>query len=223
MPGVLRYLLVVGVLLTVSDPVQADPILITGGHVVFRAEGPGSMGLFGPGGTLGGVLFGGGSPLVACSPCPPGNAVQLSGSIVTSDVIGSIALETLRADNVLFDVAIHIVGPTLLVPAIPRDAFAVTGSTGSITVSGSLAAFAREGSDLHRGALLTTANFSGEGAASWRFIRAPGSDSASWVDVRYDFKSPEPVPEPATLGIVIIGGAGFAAAARRTKRRPEKG
>jgi len=205
-----------------SSRVQAEPIKITGGSLVFESGAlnqGGSISLVGTRGfSLQGTLDSGEifiSPLEECRPCVPTSTFSIGGSITGagsggvlqltldgqtySDIASTVSLETLGLD--LFG--------TITLPQLQTSPVVVTAP---FTLAGLFETFDPDRPHV-------TAAIQGAGTAS--LMLAPASIGPFWDlrGVRYDFAS-TPTPEPATL--TMVGGALVAAALRARKRRDRR-
>ena len=201
---------------------RADPVTITSGHVIFTDE-PGSLELTAPGLLLQGDWFPssvfGTFWYDRCSAvaCAPGAVVDFGTTTYGfsaddfSETISGVVMGT-AYDELFVDATLTFTGPRVHAPSdaggVSQWRFGPFAMDGHITVYGNRS---RAGGPLFAGDLR------GSGTAGVIFGTHPTTANGFLVhEVRYDFATPAPVPEPSTL---LLAVSGMALCGRRVWRR----
>ena len=200
------------------DVVQAEPIRITGGSLVFTGAsrfqaGPlllvGNRGFSVDGFVDGGETFVG--PLDNCMPCAPASTIPVGAQIVGSGFGGTLTLDgqTYREVN-------GFISPNQLDVELSGTIFLPPWQNAPVTIS---APFGATG-DFHRAvppSFFFQVPIRGSGRVTLSLEPEPGG---TWflAHTRYDFLT-TPTPEPATLMLMT---AGFVATAIRARRRRDR-
>jgi PEP-CTERM motif len=212
------FVAAVGVLcLGVASPASADPITITGGSIVFPQAAilqAGPISIVGTRGfSIKGVIDTGENPridpIAQCFPCTPGIPFGLGAQLTGSGFIADATLDGQTypnfgsaASNVF--VSLELDGMTTLPDVrgssivitkpftVDQHSFFESPDTGSVPLRG--------------GGVVTLTLSANPSLPVWEFGQ-----------LRYDFQTPAPVPEPAT--IVLVGGGLVGTLLRFRKRR----
>ena len=205
---------VVVLLLSFPTVGRADPVNLTSGFVIFTDE-PGSFELVGPGLQLTGAWF---PSTVAgtfwfnqCSPvaCAPGSFVDFGTTTYrfsasdTDETISGVVSGT-PYSALFVDADLTFTGPRVQAPLVGDSSasrFGPFAMEGHITIYGDSS---RSGAPLFAGDLR------GSGMAEATFGLHDAIPAGFQVnELRYEFASAEPVPEPSTLLLTLAGAALF--------------
>jgi len=218
-PIALRVL--IGVLL-IAPPtaVSADPILVTAGGYSLDSTDPSGFAFHGQGFVLrGDVTSANSGALRTCFPCAPGTTIDMS--VDASGLVGQwvnrpdlpVMFEGESYSTVYYSGTLRFDAPGVTAP--PFDQPNPTALLRSpFTFSAQLSAFGDRGLT---GVPLFTVNLIGSGTARVTLRRA--GDEYRFVAQGYQFANLDPIPEPATLGLI---GAGITLLGlrRRNKHNP---
>lgn len=204
------------VVLLLPSMAGAEPfavaVQVRGGAITVTPEASirGAIGLDGTPTFRFDASFDSGSSEALCFPCVPGESISL-GSLIAAPFSGTLN-DGVRTHPFSFDVG----GGQLLLTAPGFVLPVPAGNTARFETPFSLSGFFFNGEPEN----VTTFNVAGRGRVTGTFgvfsLDPDGGRPAYQLrQLHYDF-SPDPVPEPATLGLV---GAGIAATALRIRRR----
>jgi hypothetical protein len=201
--------------LGVASPASAEPITITAGSIVFPKPEIFQLGPISIAGTRGFSIEGGidtgesrVDPIAECFPCEPGIHFGLGAQFTASAFLADATLDGQTYPNFGFgfDVfaSLELDGTTTL-PEVKGPSIVVTApfvvNEGSFFQPRDAA-----GLPLRGGGVVTLTLTANPFIPVWEFSQ-----------VRYDFQTPAPVPEPATL--VLVGGGLVGTLLRFRKRR----
>jgi hypothetical protein len=199
------FVAVLGVLcLGVASPASADPITITGGSIVFPQAAVVQAGPISIVGTRGfsiqGVIDTGENPRIdpifQCFPCIPGIPFSLGGSLTGSGFLADATLDGQTYPNFgsaassVF-VSLELDGMTTL-PDVRGSSIVITKP------------FTVDQHSFFESPDTGSVPFRGRGVVTLMLHANPSFPVWEFSELRYDFQTPAPVPEPATL--VLVGG-----------------
>ena len=219
----------------VVAPAWADPLVIQSGYFGRSGGDPAAFRLVGDDFVLSGILFRGGEDLgpyrtcTSLAPCAVGSAIDFSSrfsgpGFPSGPTIfnGEPAPVTPEFPNVVLMADFRVEGPTLAAPPLGPDN--VGRLTRPFSFAGTVIAFAAQGNyqsfvlgpELFRTGLIGSGRanllLSPQPCTTFDCVPAPPYHVGSF---NYAF---EPVPEPATLGLVALGSSIIAAAGASRSR-----
>ena len=222
--GVLLAAVLAGLMGGASNA-RADPITITGGHILIAPglQGPGTMDLIGTRGfSVTGQLGTGRVDPRVCFPCEPGTPISVGAAWSGLDLLGMVA----TLEGVTYPQVGGANSPNQLAVELSGAAVApafVAGSPVTLT-----APFTLEGIFFHAQELfgpVSTETLMGSGIATLTLQPLPRGENVpvdlwQYGGVRFDFTADtQPIPEPATL---LLLGSGLAFISRHALRRAGK-
>jgi hypothetical protein len=204
----------VGVLcLGVASPASADPITITGGSIVFAKPTILQLGPISIVGTrsfsIEGLIDTGENPridpIAQCFPCTSGIPFSLGAQLTGSGFIADATLDGQTYPNIGFNgfASLELNG-TATLPEVKGPSIVIT------------APFMIDERSFFQPPDAASVPFRGGGVVTLTLHANPSVPMWEFSQLRYDFQTPTPVPEPATL--VLVGG-GLVGLLRFRKRR----
>jgi hypothetical protein len=190
---------------------HADSVVITSGFLT--SAGSTNFGTFELSGA--GLAVAGNTDLGVvepwiCSPCSVGDVVPMSAFFSDRMELSAITIDGSPFEGPVTGL-FEFTAPSIVMPAELRN-FSVQRS---FTFSGSLTGW----DELLHNTLFRRV-LSGQGEVTANFAVFPGNDVFDFVNIRYDFAEPAPIPEPATL--LLVGSSLGLAFRCRTRRRAER-
>ena len=205
----------VGVLcLGVCSPASAEPITITSGSIVFPKSEIFQLGPISIVGTRGfsieGLIDTGENrridPIAQCFPCTPGIPFGLGAQLTGSGFIADATLDGQTYPNIGFNgfASLELDGMTTL-PEVRGPSIVITSP------------FVVDEMSLFQPPDAASVPLRGRGVVTLTLQANPSVPVWEFSQLRYDFQTPAPVPEPATL--VLVGGGLVGTLLRFRKRR----
>lgn len=207
-------------MLAFTPSVKADPLVVTSGSLTVPGH------LRAPQYTFSGQNFsvtGHGSEFGSapdCFPCASGSFIGVSSLFVGSSLgIGSLTVNGMTFENLLFNGVFQFTGNPILVPAGITN----ISLTAPFMFSGNLVACPFEGvPDCMPAKQIFSAQLVGQGFVTLqlRFLQTTASGASLYQldNITYNFQSTE-IPEPMTLTLFAIGLTGLVVKRKFGKRR----
>jgi hypothetical protein len=202
-----------------SRPAAADPIRITGGNMETQIFASLARGLFEGEGfslTFGADAFAA-NVILQCSPCTPGATVDLGGTFNFPRASGAALVDGVAYPRIFLEMT-----GTFTAPPFPINGAETVTRASPFSYSGAITGFVIDPWLAGATEPAFTKTLFGQGTASATFFYVNSEEDGpvfTGNDLRYDFDSATPVPEPATLLLCSAGTAVLAL--RRRRQRPK--